>query len=632
MPSQSDEYKRLRSFLNPAIKGKNTDSVLMALANGTSYLLNSVEAVNENLFITTASGQYLDLLLSQYGISRDPLVGLGDDVFRQIGIQVKNRKQVRDLIENLLDAVFGDAFTKATSSASQVEPYNLSSGDTLIISFDGGTPVTITFNSDNFTDIANAKAIEVANAIVSFLTSQSLNGSATTNNDGQGNYVQLVSTTNGPRSSITVLGGSAQNTLVFGAAAQAGGNLSTQWTLTTDTDGRMRFTWTGGANPNIGKLLPGYYVNVYGGGFASSTNVGTFTILNAVGGSVGNSYFDIYNPIGSPGIIVQGSDSAVTFFNPIKETLQTNGYYAALYNTQTNIVQIFLPATTRVVRRNRIGSSHLHDPPQGNFTFSAQPSSGDTFNITSSIFLVAGVNFTIGGTILETVTNMVDVINNLNIGLTAIVNNYNTVTIWNTSLSNLLTITYTGSQNILASGVLGSNVSLEPNQYGPYIFDTSQTFTVGSIHSYLTQSINTTSGRIIFVENTTGFTNGNANIIVGYGTDTQEIIPIIAVPSTGSILMSPTYTLQYEHVPGEEVRLIATKSPVVLNNNGSDYESFLTDVVSGRTYAQSLIQSVVAAGISVVFTVLYPSDIGLGKSGTIYSEIDYVYGNDNILP
>src|SRR5271165_2692207 len=185
--TQQSEYARLRSYLNPAIKGPNVTAVLNALATSTSYLVSSVYAVNQNLFITTASAQYLDLLLSQYGVTRPPSVGIGDDVFREIGIQVKNRKQVRDLINNLLDAVFGDELCKATNSSTMIEPYTLADGDTLIVNYDGGKNVTIPFEAAAFQDIANAKAIEVADAIVSYLTSQNLSGLATIKNNGNGN-------------------------------------------------------------------------------------------------------------------------------------------------------------------------------------------------------------------------------------------------------------------------------------------------------------------------------------------------------------------------------------------------------------------------------------------------------------
>src|ERR1035437_4739629 len=112
-----EQYKRLRSYLNPYFKGPTVDAVLTALATGNAaYLINNVRAVNDQFYIATAAGTYLDERLAQYGIVRPPAVGLSDDVFRQIGIQVKNRKQVRDLINNLLAAIFGDECVRASSS------------------------------------------------------------------------------------------------------------------------------------------------------------------------------------------------------------------------------------------------------------------------------------------------------------------------------------------------------------------------------------------------------------------------------------------------------------------------------------------------------------------------------------
>ena len=72
--------------------------------------------------------------------------------------------------------------------------------------------------------------------------------------------------------------------------------------------------------------------------------------------------------------------------------------------------------------------------------------------------------------------------------------------------------------------------------------------------------------------------------------------------------------------------LVGQKSPIVLPSDGSYYQGYLTDTASGRAYAQNLIDTIVAAGITVIYTILYPDDIGLGKWGTPYSEVTYVYG------
>ena len=406
------EYKRLRSYLNPYIHGPTTDAILNALAAGSSsYLVNNVSAVNDMLYIVSAAGDYLDLRLAEFGITRPSAVGLSDEVFSQIGIEVKNRKQVRDLINNLLEIIFGKEFTNATNSCAAFEPYHLEDGDTLIINFDENHTSTVTFSADQFENIDAALAIEVADAITSSLNSQGFSGSAIEKNDGNGAYVQLISNTIGPASSVTVLGGSAQNELQFPSVVAAGGNASTQWTISLANGGNIKFTWTGGANPNVGKVSIGNYVNIFGGGFTSSANEGSYPIVKAVGGIAGVAYFEINNPLGTPGVVVQGSDNAILFYNPVRETITSNLSYAAVYQTQSRVLQIFIPAATQVIRRSRIGSAHLHYAPMGVFTFIAQPHSGDIFAVTSTKSFRAGSDFAIGATLADTAANLAAVIN-----------------------------------------------------------------------------------------------------------------------------------------------------------------------------------------------------------------------------
>lgn len=537
--NQSAEYQRLRKYLNPYIKGPNTDAVLNALATSSAYLVNSVQAVNDSLYVVTAQAQYLDLLLANYGITRDPTIGLGDDVFRTIGIQVKNRKQVRDLINNILDAVFGDQFVKTTSNAQNVEPYALQDGDTLIINFDGATTSTITFRTSQFSSIGAATAQEVANAISVGLSNLGVSGSAILNNDGNGNYVQLLSNTIGASSSITVLGGRAQNVLLFDSVVPASGNFSTQWTISIQPGGVLRFTWTGGADPSLGVVHPMQYVNIYGGGFSSSDNEGTYTIVRAQGGAVGIAFFEIVNPTGSPGVVVQGTDTALQFFVPIRETLLSKAYYAAVYQTQANILQIFMPATTQVIKRSRIGSMHLHGE--------TLPDSGPSL----------------------------------------------------------------------------------PTTLGPYIYDTQQGFTIGQGSTTLTAEINGGTSHVIEVANSVDFPDQSGYIVINYGYDNQEVIPYIATPSSGTLLVSPAYFIQQVHTAGSPVLLVDKKSPIVLPTDGSAYQGYLTDTVSGRVYAQKLIDTIIAAGVTVVYTILYPNPIGTGgweSPSPSAHEIAYIYG------
>ena len=484
----------------------------------------------------------------------------------------------------------------------------------------------------------------MASAVSASLNQLGLAGVAIEKSTGSNNYVELISGTIGPQSSIVVLGGRAQNVFKFPQPLPASGNFSTTWGITSQSGGVLRFTWIGGATPNLGKAEPGDYVNIFGGGFASSNYEGNFPLIDVAGGSMGESYFDILNPFATTGSVVQGLrdglyDDVMLFYRPVKRTVSSNLSYAAIYQAVPRVLQIFLPATTRVVRRSREGSAHLHDAPQGTFLFNTQPNPGDIFGITASINLVAGTDFAIAANTPATIANMVGALN-LQPGLVAeanssvggIIEDIDVVNIQNDSLDNQLTITYTGSADVIASGPQGENISLQPNQPGPYIYDTTQPFTVSSIHTTLSKTLNGSSSRVVTVSNSQAFPNAMGNLILDYGQTNQEIVPYLATPSNNTLLLSPAYTVQKTHLPGADVRFLESLAPPVLPANGSAFEFFLTSEVEGTAYAEALIQSVAAAGISVVFTILYSSDIGLGKWGSQYSEISYVYGPDSALP
>lgn len=639
--SQSQEYDKLRKWLTPYIKGSTTDAVLNALATSSAYLVNSAQAVNDSLYIVTAQEKYLDLRLSDFGIVRDPTIGISDEIFRTVGIQVKNRKQVRDLINNILDAIFGDLFVKATDSAQNFEPYALQDGDTLIVNFDGAHTSTITFNASSFGSIGAATAQEVANAISVGLSNLGVSGSAVVNNDGNGNYVELISDTIGASSSVTIIGGRAQNVLLFPALVPAGGNFSTQWTISFQSGGFQRFTWSGGANPNLGVVEPLQYVNIFGGGFASSTNEGSFQIVKSQGGAVNVAYFEISNPTGSTGVVVQGTDTAIMFFVPIRNTILNKQYYAAVYNTQSNILQIFMPAVTQVIKRSRIGSAHLHGVtetpvqqlilPAGN----QPPSSGP-----SEYFLIVNLGIPTqyyvwlnvsGGSNTDPAPS----------GFTGIQVNINSsdsaATVASKTLAAVMavlpTFLYTINDNVVT--ITNPTISTEadagpslPTTLGPYIFDTQQSFVVGRASTILSQEVNGESSHVVLVADSTDFPDSAGHIIIGYGTENQEgPIPYIATPSSGSILISPAYFIQQTHPIGSSILFVTQKAPVTLPPNGSYYQPYLTDDASGRVWAQDLIDSIAAAGVTVIYTILYPNDIGLGNYDTQYSEITYVYGS-----
>lgn len=529
---QEKEKQRLRQYLNPAIRGPNTDAVLEALSQGSTHLIQNVEAVNDNIYIVTATGRYLDTLLAGRGLTRPENVGLSDDIFREIGIEISTRKQIRDLIASILEIMYGAEFTRATSHSSEFETYALEDGDTLKIQFDDGEVIEVVFSSSQFSNINTATAQEVADAITKELRRLGKGGAAFAKDDGVGGFVTLISNTIGPASTIKVVGGKAQNVLKFDKIRPTTGLASTQWTLTQEAGGVIRATWSGGANPAIGKVRKDDYVNIYGTSF-DLVNRGTFDITKVQGGVVNDAYVEFINPNGIAEVVVQGTAEAILFFNPHRETLASQPTFAAAYQTESRLLEVFIPATTKVIRRNLIGSAHLHD------------------------------------------------------------------------------------------------IGPSDAQLGPYMFEISKPYIIGGEECTTTTSVDSNSGIVIEVDDSSNIPDTSGNVVFAFGTDKEEgPVPYIARPSSNTIMVNPSYKFKNTHASGTNISLIAQNYVYDVRTNGFDYAFYITDVVSGRVYAEDLIKLVAATGIRLVITVLYPGDIGLGKAGTDNSEKYYIFGSD----
>lgn len=761
--TKQEQYERLRKLFNPSIRGKNIDALLWALANPAAYLVDTVEAIHDNVYIATAVDKYLDQRLADYNVVRPTEVGLSDDIFRQIGISVVNKKQIRDLMMSILTTMFGEELTQATARSGNAEPFNLDDGDKLILKFDGQSPVEIIFNSLQFANIDTASAQEVSDAITKSLRAQGKTGRAFAK-DG---HVVVISDTSGPQSSVVVLGGRSQNEFLFENIRPTTGGIDTQWTVELVPSGAIRFTWTGGTNPSVGKVRVNDYVNVFGSGF-SDENKGTFTITAVKGGVVGSAYFEIENLTGvqEPAPVLQGTLDAVLFFQPFKNTLTTKNRYAAVFQEESNLLEVFIPATTKVVRRERKGAAHIHEPEittetydpglneivdatlptpstisDGQYFLINSPSSsyyvyfdttggnltdpapggaigirvdisscvsandaaiqlyavlssisvfeianndgisGGTFSI-GPYSLVAGVDFAIGATAALTAQNLAIAASTLPlIEASADLNNviittqdpyldtsisYNNgldilsatiskpfmirsplaslvricnqdvgsvVDATNVDVSGLIISTVQQGVNSTSTSttVLNPNESL-PDQQGPYSYDLSQPFVLSEVGSQSTMQVTADSGKIIQVLDASQFPDEPGYLEISYGTDRQEsMVPYLGRPSSTALLLSPAYQIKNVHPIGTEVRFIAQAGAASISKNGVDYPAYLTDVVSGRTYAEDLINQVAATGINIVITILYPGDEGIGKWGEISSEKVAIWGEDSYV-
>src|ERR1039458_3083715 len=82
----------IRQFLSPALQGDAWTAIVNALGTGDATNWDNAEYAFDQLFVSSASDRFLDLRLSDDGINRPQGIGLPDDKFRQLGIDIRSNQ------------------------------------------------------------------------------------------------------------------------------------------------------------------------------------------------------------------------------------------------------------------------------------------------------------------------------------------------------------------------------------------------------------------------------------------------------------------------------------------------------------------------------------------------------------
>ncbi len=215
--AQNEETQNiLRKFLNPALKGRGWNSMLAALASGDQRNWNNARLSFNQLFLASASGNYLDRRASDEGIDRPKGVNMSDDLFRKLAITVKTRKLTQLAILEVLEVFYGRDTTRAFDE-SATEPYTLQDESDLVILLDERETVTVSFLRENFSRIGVATALEVAATITRAMKDQGSEGFAVAQTDPTTNegVVRIYSGSLGLASSVRIIGGQANTQLLF---------------------------------------------------------------------------------------------------------------------------------------------------------------------------------------------------------------------------------------------------------------------------------------------------------------------------------------------------------------------------------------------------------------------------------
>lgn len=373
-------FDQLPKFLN-ARADANWSSIINAIGTEDQRLALLAEEVRKQFFVKTASRPYLDRLGANSNISRPRFVGMSDTDFRKfIPIMSYQPKQVKRIIDELLDLFFFKDATTAFLSSALYEPFTLKDTWSLELLVDGLNSEHIVFHTTDFLDINNATAEEIAaayNRQAQFSYAISYYDSVTKHT-----YLRIYSNTIGAQGSMIVTGGLMCTALQpNGFLTDLGTGNNTQWSI-SKIGNTVTFTYTGGVEPGVEDLEPGdlFLCDLPG-------NEGTFVITKV---DIRNLNFTFENLLATPGSITQTSHKQTQWLRPVKMTSYGVKRRALVWETKTGEASIEMPTTPPIVYRNAKGGFHINgsfgivtDIPSSNSLTVA-----DTTNFPSSGYFV----------------------------------------------------------------------------------------------------------------------------------------------------------------------------------------------------------------------------------------------------
>lgn len=330
----------------------NWKALVEALGEQDQTTIDLIESVRQQFFIKTATRPYIDRLGAANLVQRPRFVGMDDPTFRQfIPVMSYNPKQVKLVMDKLLDLFFFKESTTSFVATNQSAPFTLSDGWELEYEVDDFTTERIEFRAEEFTDITAATADEVVAAI----NRQTSNSYAIAFEDSITREVNIRIFTNtiGSKGSVEITGGRANIGLQFeGFNDLAGQGGNSEWEITKVGDTvTMRYTGTGNS-PNIDQLAVDDVVII-----TRSGNEGSF-IIESVDAS--NDTITYKNLFATEETFTQSTTDDVKFMTPFKARVYLKDRRAIIWEVNAGEVIVEMPPSPPVVKRNRKGASHIN--------------------------------------------------------------------------------------------------------------------------------------------------------------------------------------------------------------------------------------------------------------------------------
>lgn len=101
----------------------------------------------------------------------------------------------------------------------------------------------------------------------------------------------------------------------------------------------------------------------------------------------------------------------------------------------------------------------------------------------------------------------------------------------------------------------------------------------------------------------------------GSAIETSGTSTTLIEENTYMLSLDPGYKFKNNHHILSDLDLLSSVESHTPSIDGSDYASYLTGSADARIYCETLLRRIIASGIKLEVTVIYPSDLGLGNEG-----------------
>ena len=371
----------IRQCVSPFIAGPEINAILDTITEEALRQEQVSLAAYDQLYISTASDKYLEKRASEVGVTKPRDLGLEDQIFKNIVIDITAVKQVPSIIHSILETFYGAEAVRTYAQTGNPEPYPLAEGMQLIWEMDG-KEITYEVQEDDFPPghMAQATSDELASAITKVIRANDSTGFAETYVDPDTNlkYTRIISGVRGPTGIIKISGGELETVLNFPTLVEFPLPLPLIWTtwIINKVGSTIRFSWLGNADPHLENVREGDIALIYGNNFtgvglASTDLRGSFRVTKVQTGNVWGigveelaSYFEIENLDAQIGIsenitISQGLQNNLRFYRQKIFRPYLRPRYSLAWEADGKSLKVYLPAVARVVRRFLEGSAHI---------------------------------------------------------------------------------------------------------------------------------------------------------------------------------------------------------------------------------------------------------------------------------